>query len=177
MQRPTPWRADTIGPWLDSLSFLAWLGSITTSALVYLFHNGVGPAGHPKDITSWALLLTILFGEHTFLVARWIIRVAISKLESPGLQKERRERFLVRKKYFDESLADLSKFPALSEKGGDPVPISRESLEEDQRSLSQHGHGGVEEKFWRRQQGWRETAKVGTGLIERGATEEDKKEK
>ncbi|TKA52534.1 hypothetical protein B0A55_13157, partial [Friedmanniomyces simplex] len=37
MQRPTPWRADTIGPWLDALSFQSWLGSITMSALVYLF--------------------------------------------------------------------------------------------------------------------------------------------
>ncbi len=175
MQRPTPWRADTIGPWLDALSFLAWTGSLTTSALVYLFYDGIGPSGNPKDITSWALLLTIIFGEHTFLVARWVIRVAISKLESPGLQKERRERFLIRKKYFDESLSELNKYPPLSVKSGDPVPITRESLEEDQRTLSQHGHGGIEEKFWRRQQGWRETIQVGTGLIERAMSEEDKK--
>jgi hypothetical protein len=177
MQRPTPWRADTIGPWLDSLSFLTWTGSLTTSALLYLFSDGIGPAGHPKDIKGWALLLSIMLGEHAFLVAKWAVSVAISKLESPGLQKERRERFLVRKQYFDESLSELSKYPPLSEKGGDPVPITRESLEEGQRVLSQTGHGGMEEKFWRRQQGWAETAKIGAGLIERAVTEEPKKTK
>jgi hypothetical protein len=122
-------------------------------------------------------LLTIIGGEHTFLIAKWAVSVAISKLESPGLQKERRERFLVRQKYFDESLSELSKYPPLAEKSGDPEPITRESLEESQRVLSQTGHGGVEEKFWRRQQGWAETAKIGAGLIERAVPDESKKTK
>jgi anoctamin-10 len=37
-RRPLPKRTDTIGPWLDCLSFLAWLSALTNSALVYLFH-------------------------------------------------------------------------------------------------------------------------------------------
>src|SRR5258708_5964706 len=37
-RRPLPHRADTIGPWLDCLSFLAWLSALTNSALLYLFH-------------------------------------------------------------------------------------------------------------------------------------------
>ncbi|KIW08047.1 uncharacterized protein PV09_00992 [Verruconis gallopava] len=175
MQRPTPWRADTIGPWLDSLGFLAWLGSITTSALIYLFRDGVGPAGSPKDITSWALLLSIIFGEHLFLLTRWVVRIAVSKIESPGLQKERRERFLVRKKYFDESLSQLSRLSPVIDNADEPESITRESLEEDQRNISQAGHDGVEEKFWRRQRGWRETAKIGAALIERVLPDEDKK--
>ncbi|KXN83968.1 hypothetical protein AN958_00612 [Leucoagaricus sp. SymC.cos] len=36
-RRPIPTRTDTIGPWLDALSFLTWLGALTNSALVYLF--------------------------------------------------------------------------------------------------------------------------------------------
>jgi anoctamin-10 len=36
-RRPLPQRTDTIGPWLDCLSFLAWLSALTNSALVYLF--------------------------------------------------------------------------------------------------------------------------------------------
>ncbi|KAL2358667.1 calcium-activated chloride channel-domain-containing protein [Cryomyces antarcticus] len=60
MQRPTPRRADTIGPWLDALAFLTWCGSITTAALVYLFRNdGIGPDGTPYNIHGWALLLSI----------------------------------------------------------------------------------------------------------------------
>ncbi|KAJ7644183.1 calcium-activated chloride channel-domain-containing protein [Roridomyces roridus] len=36
-RRPIPIRTDTIGPWLDALSFLTWLAALTNSALVYLF--------------------------------------------------------------------------------------------------------------------------------------------
>lgn len=36
-RRPIPARTDTIGPWLDALTFLTWLSALTNSALVYLF--------------------------------------------------------------------------------------------------------------------------------------------
>jgi len=170
MQRPTPWRADTIGPWLDSLSFLTWFGSITTSALVYLFSNdGLGPGGTPKDIKGWALLLSIFLSEHIFLIVRWAVRKVIAKFDSPGLQKERRERFMVRKKYFDESLNELQKYPGLK----DAVEkIDRESLEEDTRRTSL---ATVEDRFWGRQMGWKETAKVGASIIQRSAPDEKTK--
>ena len=97
-QRPVPWRADSIGPWLDALGFLAWLGSLTTAALVYLFSgSGLGPEGTPWNINAWGLLLTMFFSEHIFLAVQVGVRKALSKLDSPGLQKERSERFLVRK--------------------------------------------------------------------------------
>ena len=97
-QRPVPWRADSIGPWLDCLGFLAWLGSLTSAALVYLFRgNGLGPEGTPWDIKAWGLLLTMFFSEHIFLAVQLGVRTALSKIDSPGMQKEREERFLVRK--------------------------------------------------------------------------------
>ncbi|KAJ7811213.1 calcium-activated chloride channel-domain-containing protein [Mycena olivaceomarginata] len=34
-RRPIPSRTDTIGPWLDTLSFLTWLAAVTNSALNY----------------------------------------------------------------------------------------------------------------------------------------------
>ncbi|KAF1999643.1 DUF590-domain-containing protein [Amniculicola lignicola CBS 123094] len=176
MQRPIPWRADTIGPWLDSLSFLTWLGSLTTSALVYMFSNdGLGPSGHPKNLTGWALLLTVLLSEHIFFLARWGIRVGISKLASPGLEKERRERYLVRKQYFEENLSQMQRIPKMADKG---VEISRESLEEDARRSSLKT-SSPEERFWERQRGWRETVQVGRSLIERaegGNSTEGKKD-
>jgi len=176
MQRPTPWRADTIGPWLESLSFLTWLGSLTTSALVYLFSNdGLGPDGNPSSIRAWALLLTMFLSEHLFIAVRWGIRVAIGKLSSPGLQQERRERFLIRKQYFEENIQGLKHLPKLMEGGGD---ITRESLEEDARKGSLR-ETSVEERFWTRQRGWKETVSVGKGLIERAEMErspEGKKE-
>ncbi|KAF5383633.1 hypothetical protein D9615_003802 [Tricholomella constricta] len=36
-RHPIPARTDTIGPWLDALTFLTWLSALTNSALVYLF--------------------------------------------------------------------------------------------------------------------------------------------
>ena len=36
-RRAIPSRTDTIGPWLEVLTFLTWLGALTNSALVYLF--------------------------------------------------------------------------------------------------------------------------------------------
>ncbi|QRV88634.1 hypothetical protein RhiJN_16652 [Ceratobasidium sp. AG-Ba] len=36
-RRPLPQRVDTIGPWLEALSFITWIGALTNAALVYLF--------------------------------------------------------------------------------------------------------------------------------------------
>jgi anoctamin-10 len=173
MQRPIPERADTIGPWLDSLSFLSWLGSITTAALVYLFSNdGLGPDGTPKNIRGWALLLTIFFAEHSYLLIRWAIQLGISKIDSPGRQKERRDRYLVRQRYFSESLSESQKLPAVGKFG---EKITRESLEEEARASSLKS-SRLEDRFWARQRNWHETAQVGAGLIDRAApTEEVKK--
>ncbi|MBE7180660.1 MAG: anoctamin [Terriglobus roseus] len=174
MQRPTPWRADTIGPWLDSLSFLTWFGSVTTSALVFLFSNdGLGPDGSPHAIRAWALLLTILFAEHAFFIVKWAVSFAIGHIDSPGRQKERRERYLVRRQYFDESLSELNKLPKMTEA---PVEeISRATLEEDARRATLHD-AKPEDKFWGRQRNWKETAQIGAGLIERAPMADTDKE-
>lgn len=175
MQRPTPWRADTIGPWLDSLGFLSWLGSITTAALVYMFsNNGLGPDGTPASIKAWGVLLSIFFSEHLYLTVRWGVRLAISKIDSPGRQKERRERYLVRQQYFKESLDQTSQLPVMGEKG---EQITRTSLEEEARQGSLHTATPVE-RFWNRQRNWSETAQIGKDLIIRSVPdpEETKKE-
>ena len=169
MQRPTPWRADTIGPWLDALTFLTWLGSITMSALVYLFaNNGLGPDGKPTDIKGWGLLLSIFFSEHIYLLTRFIVATVIGKIDSPGRQKERRERFATRQALFNTSLDQTSRIPPLSEKVGE---ITRTSLEEEARQGSLHD-ADPEAKFWGRQRSWRETAQIGRGLIERAVPDE-----
>ena len=175
MQRPTPYRADSIGPWLDSLTFLTWLGSITTAALVYLFSNdGLGPDGTPTTIRGWALLLTIFFSEHIYLVVRLVIRLAISKMDSPGMAKERAERFMVRKRYLEETLGEdaMAVPPAHAEE-----KITRETLEEEARMGSLRTSGPVDH-FWGRQRGWEESLQVGIGLIERATVmKEGKKER
>lgn len=173
MQRPTPYRADSIGPWLDSLGFLTWLGSISTAALVYLFSNdGLGPDGTPADIKGWALLLTIFFSEHVYLVVRLAVRLAISKMDSPGMQKERAERFMVRKRYFEESFGeDAMELPPPM----DREKITRSSLEEEARQGSMRS-STPQDNFWLRQRTWEESAEIGAGLIEKMAPAESKKQ-
>ena len=173
MQRPTPYRADSIGPWLDSLGFLTWIGSISSAALVYLFSNdGLGPDGTPKDIKGWALLLTIFFSEHIYFAVRLAVRLAVSKIDSPGMQKERAERFMVRKRYFEEAFGEnaMELPPPL-----DPEQITRAKLEEEARQSSTRA-SVPQDHFWARQQTWEESARVGTGLIERIALVETKKQ-
>ncbi|MCJ1243176.1 hypothetical protein MMC30_000373 [Trapelia coarctata] len=175
MQRPIPHRADSIGAWLDDLGFLAWLGSITSAALVYLFSNdGLGPDGTPATIKGWALLLTIFFSEHIYLLVRLAVRYGISKLDTPGLQKERQERYSVRKRYLEETLGEdpLELPPRTLEE----EKITRTSLEEDARRASL-SKSAPEEMFWKRQKGWEEVVKVGQGMIERMAPGEGKKER
>lgn len=60
----------------------------------------MGPEGSPWDIKVWGLLLTMFFSEHIFLGVQKGVRTALGKIDSPGLQKERAERFSVRKYVF-----------------------------------------------------------------------------
>lgn len=176
-QRPTPWRADSIGPWLDFLVFLTWMGSITTSAVAYLFsgRGDVGPGGDPASIKVWGLLLWILASEHAYLLSRSIVRLAISRLDWPGRRQARAERYLVRKKYLEESTGEkglrkaalLNKAASIANK-----PPTRGSLEDEVRDSSKlHSHG----KFWSRQRGWEDTVSVGRALIEKASSGQSKK--
>ncbi|KAH8681272.1 calcium-activated chloride channel-domain-containing protein [Xylariales sp. PMI_506] len=170
-QRPIPWRADSIGPWLSALGFLSWFGSLTSSAIVFLFSNGPeGPGGDPWTISAWGLLLSILFAEHLYLAVQFLVRYVLHQLDSPGLQKERAERFMMRRHMLEETLghdAEVKPLPDLptGEK------ITRSALEAEARQASIQGHGTPEEMFWKRQQGMDETVAVGRKLIANIATE------
>ena len=162
MQRPTPMRADSIGPWLDALSFLTWFGSITMSALVYMFsNNGVGPDGNPSEIKVWGLMIAVFLSEHIYLFARWGVSTAIAKIDSPGRQKVRRDRFLTRQKHFEESLALTRKLPGVSE-GLERADVTREMLEEQARQGSLTTSTS-QDRFWSRQRGWKESVQVWSG--------------
>ncbi|KAJ9148907.1 Plasma membrane channel protein [Pleurostoma richardsiae] len=163
-KRPIPWRADSIGPWLTPLGFLAWLGSLTSAALVFLFSgNGHGPDGHPSNIKLWGLLLSILLAEHLYLVVQQVVRYVINKMDSPGLQKERAERFQMRKHLLQETVGAEVAETGPGFKGGEK--ITREALEEEARQQSIKGHGTPEETFWQRQRGAAETIQIGRKMI------------
>lgn len=176
-QRPIPWRADGIGPWLGALGFLSWLGSVTSSAIVYLFRNTSEMPRH-DNITGWALLFSVLVSEHVYLATRVVVRYAISKVtDSPGLQREKAQRFQMRKALLAETLGDDDKGFGEADVGdvvnagaGDlrvrgAEEITKEALEEEARVASVKGSGRPQELFWQRQRGAGETIQVGRSLI------------
>ncbi|KAK5082372.1 hypothetical protein LTS08_001468 [Lithohypha guttulata] len=175
-RRPVPQRADSIGPWLDSLEFLAWLGSITSAALVHMFSNGgLGPDGRPNKIHFGYLMLSVFFSEHIFLIFRNVVRYAIHKLDSGNMRKERSERFMVRRKFLEDAgLGDAVKpltspgdsaLKTMNTRGSGISNITRQSLEEDARYDSLRDTDDMY-RFWNRQRGWEESETVGMRLIE-----------
>ncbi|KAJ5889064.1 hypothetical protein N7495_009105 [Penicillium taxi] len=176
-RRPTPLRAETIGPWLDTLGFLSWVGSISSAALVHMFSgNAHGPKGEPNDIKGWALLLTIFFSEHLYLITRFAVQTAMTKLEPPNARKERAERFLMRKRYLESTLrAQAEDEEADDNLSSEVSGLTRSALEDDARRTSTHDTDSAE-RFWMRQRGWMEAAEVGSRIIQAQATAEHKKE-
>ena len=105
VRRPVPSRTDTIGPWLDTLQFLAWLAFLTNSALVYLFrpldhckaigtsldhshkHLASRTAG-PREILAAALLVA-LGASHGYILVRVAVRHVLERLMWRGSMEER----------------------------------------------------------------------------------------
>lgn len=171
-KRANPQRADSIGPWLESLGFLAWLGSLTSAALVYMFsNNGLGPDGRPSHLKLWGLLLTVFLSEHLYMVVRLGVRTVISKLDSENKRKERAERYMVRKKYLEEAGLGHSLRPGVASPPMSPTvsegteQINRRSLEEDARESSLRD-STPSTRFWNRQRGWVETERTGLRYID-----------
>jgi anoctamin-10 len=184
MQRPLPHRADTIGPWLDSLSFLTWLGCLTSSALVYMFSNdGVGSDGTPYAIKAWALLLVIFSSEQIYLSVQWAVRKVVSKLGSPAMAQDRRRKYLLRQRYVDQSFKMVSGKTTAASAAAAGLGIDESSTFEkiDKASLEDHARNvasvSPEEGFWMKQKGWKETANVGQSLIGRMVVKEEESKK
>lgn len=178
-KRPTPVRVDTIGPWLDTLGFLSWVGSITSAALVYMFNTSThGPRGEPSAIKGWALLLTIFFAEHLYLIVRFVVQTTMAKFEPHNVRREKTEQYMIRKRYLESTLgarsSDDEEDLTAEDESMELSDITRKSLEEDERAWAKH-NTNPEERFWMRQKGWREAVTVGTSIIESQA-EESKKE-
>lgn len=107
-QRPDPVRTDGIGAWLDSLNFLAWLGSIVSSAVVHLFHA----EARLSDIqTWWTLPITIFVAEHIYLSTRYLVRLAFERVGSEELLSKKKQEYARRKaaaqKYMHQDSPDI----------------------------------------------------------------------
>ncbi|KAI0793794.1 DUF590-domain-containing protein [Fomes fomentarius] len=105
VRRPIPTRTDTIGPWLDTLTFLTWMAALTNSALVYLFrpsdqckpvgtslshshHHFSRPDSSTKQLLGSALL--IAFGaSHGYILLRMLVRHSLERVLWRGSTEER----------------------------------------------------------------------------------------
>lgn len=110
-RRPVPARTDTIGPWLESLTFITWLAALTNSALVYLFRptdqckattmdmNGTTLLQHhhhhlsSPDSSARRLLLSAaviaLAASHGYIVLRMIVRHVLERVMWKGSKEEK----------------------------------------------------------------------------------------
>ncbi|KAG6103650.1 hypothetical protein E4U31_002642 [Claviceps sp. LM219 group G6] len=166
-KRPIPWRSDSIGPWLDALGFLSWLGSITSAAIVFLCSGAKnGNRGTASQITAWGCLLSVLLAEHFYLLMQQVVRMLMNKVESIGVQRERRERYLMKKRLLAENLGQAATSKAAVPGIQTGEKMTREALEDEAREASVRGRDGPGEIFWQRQRGMEETILIGRKLIE-----------
>lgn len=94
-RRAIPLRTDTIGPWMETMTFITWFGAVTNSALVYLYdgssHDGTTttlniqsmmPGIEPSSSFEFAIkrelllkaALIALGASHGFIIVRGVIK-------------------------------------------------------------------------------------------------------
>ncbi|RDX50828.1 DUF590-domain-containing protein [Lentinus brumalis] len=118
VRRPIPTRTDTIGPWLDALTFLTWLAALTNSALVYLFR----PSNQCKPMLSSALLIA-LGASHGYILVRMLVRHTLERVLWRGSKEERDEERIetvVKEQYLRSlGVADVVNAEEKAVQGGD----------------------------------------------------------
>jgi len=98
-RRPVPHRTDSIGPWMTALSFLGWIGNITSCALVYLYYG--------KDSNEFELdyqnlvtfLVIVLVAEHGYWLLDWGAAMLIPRFKTTAEWASLREEYILRKEY------------------------------------------------------------------------------
>ncbi|RDA86095.1 hypothetical protein CP532_1144 [Ophiocordyceps camponoti-leonardi (nom. inval.)] len=172
-KRPIPWRSDSIGPWLTALGFLSWLGSITSGAIVYLCsHRSQHGPEAATTLTAWGGLVSVALAEHLYLLAQLAVRYVMSKVDSPGLQRERRERYQMKRKLLQESMRSIAEDKDDDDDQRKTEKVTREMLEEEARKASILGESSAEDMFWQRQRGAEDVIVIGRRLIEKAAASE-----
>ncbi|KAJ5513854.1 hypothetical protein N7463_003406 [Penicillium fimorum] len=98
-QRPPPIRSDSIGPCLLGLDFLAWLGTLSTAAIVHVYRGPI------SEVRLSSLLLTLFVAEQVYLGMRFTASTALEKIFSDTIRRVEASEYAVRKNYLTASLA------------------------------------------------------------------------
>lgn len=98
-RRPVPHRTDSIGPWLNALSFLGWLGNITTWALIYLYRGKDSSEFEMNYQNILTFLVIILVAEHGYWLVDWAAGKLIPRFKTKAEWHNLREDYILRKEY------------------------------------------------------------------------------
>lgn len=150
-QRPTSLRTDGLGPWVQNMGFLTWLGSISTAAIVHLF--GVDMLGFASSKSSgwWTLPVSIVVSEHVSLAVRYVVQSVLQNIGSEQMRKDTDANYVRRKQYLDKLEANKSEM----------LGLGIEQRERRKSVLMTDGN-----RFWTKQVEDGKSKAVGVQLIE-----------
>jgi len=163
-RRPIPQRTDTIGPWLDALAFLTWLGALTNSALVYLFRPVEAEAegrrveadtdGREKELLLSALLIA-LAASHGYTIMRAGVRHVVERAvwrRSVEIREKEKDEMEVKEKILRRLGGEEDIDPDAGGVGSEEDKSEGKSLDEGE---------GTETGFWGYDEGLEDIQKVG----------------
>ncbi|KAJ8104246.1 calcium-activated chloride channel-domain-containing protein [Lipomyces tetrasporus] len=135
-KRPIPSKAETIGPWLDNLIFLTWLGSLTTSSLVSMYRLSPTDPDCPYLVSTrpWVLLATVLLSEHVYFAARYLIGYIYDALDSTVVQNYQRQKYINRQQTLKRSLPEAEPIETLEH---DEMVLTEEERDEWRAAIAE----------------------------------------
>ncbi|KAJ3041892.1 hypothetical protein HK097_002156, partial [Rhizophlyctis rosea] len=108
-RRPTPARADNIGPWGRILTLISWLGSITTTSLTTLYRRwnpSLAASVQSSARLPYILLFTLLV-EHLYFLFYFVINSTVNSVPHKGVERRRRNEFELKKRYLGDAGIDV----------------------------------------------------------------------
>ena len=97
-RRPIPLRDDCIGPWLDNISFLTWLGTITTATLILLFRGNQESVFDFDSKMVISLLGVIFLAEHGYWIVDRAVGSLVRRMKTKDELKVLRDEYILRRK-------------------------------------------------------------------------------
>ncbi|KAJ1557618.1 hypothetical protein HK096_006241, partial [Nowakowskiella sp. JEL0078] len=81
-RRPVPQRSDNIGPWSVNLSVVAWIGTILSTTLVFLYLNWhpIIPASIQAQSRFTAIITAVIIVEHAYFLLQYSLNQIVVSL-------------------------------------------------------------------------------------------------
>ncbi|KAI9207144.1 calcium-activated chloride channel-domain-containing protein [Polychytrium aggregatum] len=85
-RRPIPVRAENMGPWLNNMQLLAWLGSVVSPALVFLYRNwDVDAVASTQSLARLPqVILAVFIWEHGYFLCQHVVRLILASFVPEG---------------------------------------------------------------------------------------------